>query len=83
MNSVRVEFAEFAWSRLTEQAQEQGLSVADIVLHAVAYYLADLDSGRLASRPLPTMDPRMLAGVVEPGAAAADDGSASAVEGVP
>jgi hypothetical protein len=47
---LTVEFEDFGWSRLQEEAERQQVPVEDLVLHAVAYFLADVDSGRQAHR---------------------------------
>lgn len=43
----------FAWEALSEQAAELETSVDELVAFSVLYYLADLDSKRIA-RKLPT-----------------------------
>jgi hypothetical protein len=43
----------FTWEALTEQADELGVAVDELVAFSVLYYLADLDSKRIARR-LPT-----------------------------
>jgi hypothetical protein len=48
-----VEFDSFASARLDEEAASQGVTVEELVRHAVMYYLADLDSGRPATRATP------------------------------
>ncbi len=47
------EMDDFGWEILKEEAERQGTSLEAIVQHALAYYIADLDSGRIASRVLP------------------------------
>jgi hypothetical protein len=47
---VTVEFDEFGWRRLTTEAKEQAVSVEELVVHAVLYFLSDVDSGRIARR---------------------------------
>jgi hypothetical protein len=47
---VTVEFDEFGWGRLKDEADRQHVPVEELVLHAVAYFLADVDSGRAAHR---------------------------------
>ena len=37
------------WGALAEEAKDQGVTVEQLALHALVYFLADLDSGRLAS----------------------------------
>jgi hypothetical protein len=50
---VEVEFDEFGWELITAEAERQGVSVEDVVRHAALYFLADADSGRLATRISP------------------------------
>ena len=38
------------WEALQEEAERQDVSAADLVRHAVLYFLADLDSGRVTER---------------------------------
>ncbi len=40
----------FAWEALQEESSRQGVPVEDLVAFAVLYYLADVDSGRVARR---------------------------------
>jgi hypothetical protein len=40
----------FAWQAAEEESQRLGVSVEELVVFAVLYYLADLDSGRVARR---------------------------------
>jgi hypothetical protein len=47
-STLHVELDDAAWGALAEEAYEQGVTVGQLALHAVMYYLADLDSGRLA-----------------------------------
>ena len=41
----------FAWAALESEANEEGLTVEQLITFAVLYYLADQDSGRIARRP--------------------------------
>jgi hypothetical protein len=50
--ALTIEFDDFGWSRIREEAERQGTSPEEVVSHAVAYYMADLDSGRIAARVL-------------------------------
>jgi hypothetical protein len=43
----------FAWETLAQQAQELGVTVDELAVFSVVYYLADLDSKRIARR-IPT-----------------------------
>jgi hypothetical protein len=47
---VEVEFDEFGWEALTDEAQRQGVTVEELVVHAAMYYLADADRGRFSHR---------------------------------
>ncbi len=47
---LTLSFDDFAWSAITEEALKLGVSVEDLARFAVLYYLADLDSGRIARR---------------------------------
>jgi hypothetical protein len=38
----------FAWEAIEQQSTSQGVSVEDFITFAVLYYVADLDSGRVA-----------------------------------
>jgi hypothetical protein len=51
--TVVLELDTFAWETLSEQATELGVPVNDLVAFSVLYYIADLDSKRIARR-LPT-----------------------------
>jgi hypothetical protein len=46
--TLSLRFDGFAWEALEEQSAELGVSVEELATHAVLYYLADLDSGRIA-----------------------------------
>jgi hypothetical protein len=50
---VEVEFDEFGWELITAEAERQGVSVEEVVKHAALYFLADVDSGRFATRISP------------------------------
>jgi hypothetical protein len=47
---VPVEVDESTRGALTEEANRQGVTPGTLAAHAVLYYAADLDSGRLAGR---------------------------------
>ena len=51
--TLALRFDDFAWEALTEQAGKLETSVDELVAFSVLYYLADLDSKRIA-RKLPT-----------------------------
>jgi len=56
LHSATIKLSEFAWTSLLEEARRQGVSVEELLAHAAMYYLADLDSGRVAARVLPKAD---------------------------
>lgn len=56
MRALTIELDDFGYERASEEAQRQGVSVEEVVTHAVMYYLADLDSGRAAARILKDAD---------------------------
>jgi hypothetical protein len=47
---VEVEFDQFGWEALEEQARCEGVSIEELVYHAALYYLADADRGRFSHR---------------------------------
>jgi len=40
----------FAWEAIEEEADRAGVPVEDLIAFSTLYYLADLDSGRIARR---------------------------------
>jgi hypothetical protein len=46
--AVTLHLDDFAWETIEEQSAELGVSVEELATHALLYYLADLDSGRIA-----------------------------------
>jgi hypothetical protein len=48
--SVTVGLEGFAWEALAEESARLGVPVHELVAYAVSYYLADVDSGRVARR---------------------------------
>ena len=46
--SVTVELDDETWTALRDEAASQGVAVETLTLHAVMYFLADIDSGRIA-----------------------------------
>jgi len=40
----------FAWKAIEEEADRVGVPVEDLIAFSTLYYLADLDSGRIARR---------------------------------
>lgn len=47
---VELDLDEDVWEVMTREARRQGVDPELLVAHALLYYLADLDSGRLAQR---------------------------------
>ena len=47
---VEVEFDEFGWEALTDEARRQGVTIEDLVAYAAMYYLADADRERFSHR---------------------------------
>jgi hypothetical protein len=45
---LKVAFDDVTWAALEEEARRQGVEPEDLAVHALLYFLADLDSGRLA-----------------------------------
>ena len=45
---LKVAFDDETWAALEEEARRQGIEPEDLAVHALLYFLADLDSGRLA-----------------------------------
>lgn len=48
--SLTLRLESFAWESIDEESERLGVSVEDFVSFATLYYLADIDSGRLARR---------------------------------
>jgi hypothetical protein len=48
--SLTLRLESFAWESIDEESDRLGVSIEDFVSFAVLYYLADIDSGRLARR---------------------------------
>jgi hypothetical protein len=48
--SLVVPMDAFAWEAVEEESARLGVPIEDLVAFAVLYYLADLDSGRVARR---------------------------------
>jgi hypothetical protein len=55
--SLTVTLGAFGWRAIEEQAAELGVSAEELARHALLYYLADRDSGRIA-RARPATYPR-------------------------
>jgi hypothetical protein len=52
--SVALELDRFAGEALADEAAALGVSIEELATFAVLYYLADLDSGRIARRLPPS-----------------------------
>ncbi len=48
--SLNVSMDGFAWEAVREESARLGVSVEELVAFSVLYYLADVDSGRVARR---------------------------------
>jgi hypothetical protein len=59
--SLTLDVGTFAWGALEEESAQQGVSVEELVSFSILYYLADIDSGRIARRfPRPSTTPSAL-----------------------
>lgn len=47
---VEVTLGGFAFAELSAEAEREGVTLEELLGHAVMYYLADADSGRVARR---------------------------------
>ena len=47
---LRVELDDATWDSLLQEAQRQGVDIGVLAAHAVLYFIADVDSGRVAQR---------------------------------
>ena len=47
-----LDFDDFGWESLLQEARRQGVSVNELLVHASMYYLSDVDTGRFARRVL-------------------------------
>ena len=56
MHSTTIKLSDFAWSVLSEEADRQGVPLEELLAHAAMYYLADLDSGRIAAKVVSAKD---------------------------
>jgi len=43
---LEIEFDEFGWEALNEEARRQAVGVEELLAHAAMYYLAHADKGR-------------------------------------
>lgn len=48
--NLTVKLDEFAWEAITREAERLGVATEDLARFSMLYYLADLDSGRVARR---------------------------------
>lgn len=48
--NVTLTLEDFAWETLEEEAAREGVAVDELITFSVLYYLADVDSGRIARR---------------------------------
>jgi hypothetical protein len=48
--AVQVQLDDATWTALAREARRQRVAVATLATHAVLYFIADVDSGRLAQR---------------------------------
>jgi hypothetical protein len=46
-DGLRIVFDDDTWAALEEEADRQNVETEELVVHALLYFLADLDSGRL------------------------------------
>ena len=46
---LRIQLDDATWAALSEEADRQGVQTDLLALHALLYYLADIDSGRVAA----------------------------------
>ena len=51
-SDVRLRFEGFAWEAIKEESARLGVPLNELIVFAVMYYLADVDAGRIARRPL-------------------------------
>lgn len=56
--SVTLEFEAFAWQSINEEAAREGLTLEEFVTSSILYYLADVDSGRIARQAARAPHPR-------------------------
>jgi hypothetical protein len=48
--SVTLTLEGFAWETLDDEAAREGITTDELITFSVLYYLADIDSGRIARR---------------------------------
>ena len=49
-SKIEVEFDEFGWEALNDEARRQGVTIEELIVYAAMYYLADTDRERLSHR---------------------------------
>jgi hypothetical protein len=49
-DGVRIELDDATWDALVQEARRQGVDIGVLAAHAVLYFMADVDSGRVAQR---------------------------------
>jgi hypothetical protein len=64
--SVMMSLDDRTWQALNEEAAREGLTVEELVTFSALYYLADLDSGRIARRVSLSPYPGPTSGELEP-----------------
>jgi hypothetical protein len=52
-HNLEVEFDEFGWQSLSEEAERQGVTLEELVAYAAMYYLAEADTEQLSHRVMP------------------------------
>ena len=55
---LKVAFDDETWMALAEEAGRQGVEAEELAVHALLYFLADLDSGRIADVLRDALDER-------------------------
>ena len=55
---VWIDLGDFAQEAAEAEARRQGVTLEELLEHAVLYYLADLDAGRIAARVFPRREGR-------------------------
>ncbi len=46
--TITLRLESFAWEAIDDEAAREGVTIEDLVAFSVLYYLADIDSGRIA-----------------------------------
>lgn len=47
-HQLELELDDFTWQALAQESETMGVAVTELAAFAIAYYLADVDSGRVA-----------------------------------